>query len=100
MWTTHFAETAVQPSAEWLGSRPGRDVSGAQILNAIRKISCCGACISIKELTGLEHRMHYHRQFARHSHGSSFEANPLPELDAPRAQAAVELRVRMTAAAS
>lgn len=34
--------------------------------------------------------MHYHRHFARHSHGSSFEANPLPELEAPRAQAAVD----------
>ena len=34
--------------------------------------------------------MHYHRQFARHSHGSSFEANPLPELEAPCAQAAVD----------
>lgn len=33
--------------------------------------------------------MHDDRQFARHGHGSPFEANPLPELEAPRAQAAV-----------
>lgn len=38
MWTTHFAESAVQ-FHQRIGSapRPGRDVSGAQILNTIRK---------------------------------------------------------------
>jgi hypothetical protein len=44
---------------------------------------------SVKQLAGFKHRMHYYRQFARHSHGSSFEADPLPELQTPRAQSAV-----------
>lgn len=37
MWTTHFAESAVQPHQR-IGSAhvPGRDASGVQILNAIR----------------------------------------------------------------
>jgi hypothetical protein len=38
-----------------------------------------GSSIRIKKLAGLEHRMHYYRQFACHGHGGSFEANPLPE---------------------
>ena len=50
---------------------------------------CCGSRIRIKQLAGLKHRMHYNRQFARHGHGSSFEANSLPELQTPRAQSAV-----------
>jgi hypothetical protein len=33
--------------------------------------------------------VHYYRQFARYSHGSSFEADPLPELQTPRAHSAV-----------
>ncbi len=42
--------------------------------------------------------MHYHRQFACHSHGSSFEADPLPELQTHvRRVLWVELRVRITA---
>ena len=50
---------------------------------------CGGSGIWIKQFAGFEHRMHYHRQFACHSHGSSFEADPLPELQTPRAQSAV-----------
>lgn len=50
---------------------------------------CGGSGIRIEQLAGLKHRMHYHRQFACHSHGSSFEADPLPELPSPRAQSAV-----------
>lgn len=49
----------------------------------------CGSCIRIKELAGFKHRMHYHRQFARHSHGGSFEADPLPELETPCPQGAL-----------
>ena len=37
-----------------------------------------GSCIRVEELAGFEHRMHYHRQFERHSHGGTFEADPLP----------------------
>lgn len=43
----------------------------------------CGSCIRIEELASLEHRVHDHRQLARHGHGGSFEANPLPELMTP-----------------
>lgn len=71
------------PSTEWLSLRPGRDVSGAQILNAIHQLSCRGSCIRIEELAGLEHRMHDHGQFARDSDGGSFEAEPLPESETP-----------------
>jgi hypothetical protein len=38
-----------------------------------------GSGIRIEELAGLEHCMHYYRQFARHGHGSPFEADPLAE---------------------
>ena len=50
---------------------------------------CGDSGIRIEEFTSLKHRMHYNRQFARHGHGSSFEADPLPELQTPRAQSAV-----------
>ena len=50
---------------------------------------CGGSGIRIEEFASLKHRMHYNRQFARHGHGSSFEADPLPELQTPRAQSAV-----------
>jgi hypothetical protein len=50
---------------------------------------CGGSRIRIEELTSLKHRMHYNGQFARHGHGSSFEADPLSELQTPRAQSAV-----------
>ena len=50
---------------------------------------CSGSGIRIEEFASLEHRMHYNRQFARHGHGSSFEADPLSELPTPRAQSAV-----------
>lgn len=49
----------------------------------------CGSRTRIKELTGFKHRVHYHRQFARHSHSSSFEADPLPQLKSPCAQGAL-----------
>jgi hypothetical protein len=50
---------------------------------------CDGSGIRIEEFTSLKHRMHNNRQLARHRHGSSFEADPLPELQTPRAQSAV-----------
>ena len=51
---------------------------------------CGGSGIRIKQLACFEHRMHYYREFARHCHGSSFEADPLPEVQTPRAQSAVD----------
>jgi hypothetical protein len=50
---------------------------------------CDSAGIRIEEFASLKHRMHNNRQLARHGHGSSFEADPLPELQTPRAQTAV-----------
>ena len=50
---------------------------------------CGGSGIRIEEFASLKHRMHYYRQFARYSYGSSFEADPLPELPTPCAQSAV-----------
>ena len=50
---------------------------------------CGGSSVRIEEFASLKHRMHYNRQFARHGHGSSFEADPLSELQTPRAQSAV-----------
>lgn len=43
----------------------------------------CGSRIRIKELTSLQHCVHDHRKFTRHSHGGSFEAYPFPELKPP-----------------
>jgi hypothetical protein len=50
---------------------------------------CDGSGIRIEEFTSLKHRKHDNRQLARHSHGSSFEADSLPKLQTPRAQSAV-----------
>ena len=50
---------------------------------------CNGSGIRIEQFAGLKHRMHYYRKFARHSDGSSFEADPLSELQTPCAQSAV-----------
>jgi len=86
---TLLSQHSATASAEWLGSRPGRDTlrrSGSE-----RYPDLCGSSsIRIKQLAGFKHRMHYYRQFARHSHGSSFEADPLPELQPPRAEGAVD----------
>ena len=50
---------------------------------------CDGAGIRIEEFASLKHRMHDNRPLARHGYGSSFEADPLLELQTPRAQSAV-----------
>src|SRR5262249_46113876 len=50
----------------------------------------CGvSSVRIEEFAILKLRMLYTRQFARHGHGSSFEADPLPEPQTPRAQSAI-----------
>lgn len=76
-------------STEWLCPRPGRDASSAQILNAIPWMSRCLSGLRIEKFTSLEHRMHDHRQFACHRHCRSFESDPLPQSDAPSAQAII-----------
>ena len=88
MWTTHFAESAVQQhqrngSAHVPAGTPWR--SGSERDRGL----CGGSGIRIEEFASLKHRMHYNRQFARHGHGSSFEADPLSELQTPCAQSAV-----------
>ena len=88
MWTTHFAESAVQQhhrngSAHVPAGTPWR--SGSERYREL----CGGSGIRVEEFAALKHRMHYNRQFARHGHGSSFEADPLSELPTPRAQSAV-----------
>src|SRR5215471_16031360 len=47
-----------------------------------------GSSTGIEQLAGLKHRMHYYRELTRYGHGSSFEAEPLPELQTPCAQRA------------
>lgn len=100
MWTTHFAEATVQHISGMarLTSRQGR----LRRLSSERDRDLCGGSgIRVKQLAGLKHRMHYYCQFAGHSYGSSFAADPLSKLQTPCAQRAVSrLRVRMTAAAS
>ena len=88
MWTTHFTESAVQQHQR-NGSAHDRQGhlrrSGSERYWDLRG----GSGIRIEEFASLKHRMHYNRQFARHGHGSSFEADPLPKLQTPRAQSAV-----------
>src|ERR1700761_5938642 len=50
---------------------------------------CDGAGIRVEEFASLKHRMHNNRQLARYGNGGSFQADPLPELQTPRAQSAV-----------
>ena len=88
MWTTHFAESAVQQhqrngSAHVPAGTPWR--SGSERYRDL----CDGSGVRIEEFASLKHRMHNNRQLARHGHGGSFEADPLPELQTPRAQSAV-----------
>ena len=86
MWTTHFAEPAVHPIKR-NGSPhvPAGTSRPVQRLNVILKASRCrsGAGGSVEQLAGLEHRMHHHRQFARHGNGRSLEAHSFPKFDAP-----------------
>src|SRR6516165_5278530 len=44
MWTTQFAESAsATASTEWLGSRPGRDTLGVRVLNVIGTYAAASA---------------------------------------------------------
>ena len=81
-------ESAVQQhqrngSAHVPAGTPGR--SGSERYRDL----CDGSGVRIEEFASLKHRMHNNRQLARHGYGGSFEADPLPELQTPRAQSAV-----------
>ena len=78
MWTTHFAETAVQPH-----QRNGSAHVPAGTLQALSfepyLVLCCHGHSGgwIEELSGLEHGVHDDSQLSRDGYGSSFEADPL-----------------------
>lgn len=76
MWTTHSAETAMQPH-----QRNGSAHVPAGTLQALSyeryQILCRHARSRIEELSGFQHGVHDDSQLSRDGHGSSFEADPL-----------------------
>ena len=100
MWTTHLLNqqcNSISGMAR-LTSRQGHlRRSGSEAIGTY----AAAPAVRIEHLAGLKHRMHCNRQFARHGHGSSFEADSLRSFRPHvRSVLSVELRVRMTAAAS
>lgn len=90
MWTTHSAEPAVHPiKRNGSAHVPAGTSQRARGPNAMPRLSRCGAGGPIEELTGLQHRVHRHGQFAGYGNSSSFEADPLAEFEAPCPQGAV-----------
>ena len=78
----HSAETAMQPH-----QRNGSAQVLVETLHALsfkRYSMLCGHCHScggIEGLSGLEHGVHDDRKLSCDSHSSSFETDPLPELN-------------------
>src|SRR6478609_4717012 len=101
MWTTHFAgDSSATASAEWLGSRPGRDTLGIQVPNAIGTYAAAPAfglksspVLSIVCIITASVRATATAAVLKPILSRSFRAH------VPRVLS-VELRVRMTAAAS
>src|SRR5271167_1540280 len=101
MWTTHFAESAsATASTEWLGSRPGRDTLGVQLLNAIGTYAAVPAfglnsspVLSIVCIITASLRATATAALLKPILSRSFRPHV-------RRVLSVELRVRMTAAAS
>ena len=88
-WTTHSVELTVQHQQRNSSApRPDRTFQALRS-RALCGTLCCKPGIRIKEFTVLEHRVHDHRQLAGHSHGSSFKADALLELEPPSPEAAV-----------
>ena len=86
MWTTHFAEPAVHPiKRNGSPDVPAGTSRRVQRRTVILQASGCRANAggSVKQLAGLEHGMHHHRQLARHGDGRSLEAHSFPKSDAP-----------------
>ncbi|TDQ14561.1 hypothetical protein DEV91_1383 [Phyllobacterium brassicacearum] len=82
MWTTHSAETAMQPHQRNGSAHVPAGTFRRSDVERYADLGC-GSRIRIKELTSLQHCVHDHRKFTRHSHGGSFEAYPFPELKPP-----------------
>jgi hypothetical protein len=104
MWTTHFAEPAVHPiKRNGSPDVPAGTSRRVQRRTVILQASGCrdNAGGSVKQLAGLAHGMHHHRQLARHGDGRSLEAHSSRSLT-PQARSVLsaELRVKMTVAAS
>jgi hypothetical protein len=102
MWTTHSAGSAVHPiKRNGSAHVPAGPSQRAQSLNAILKSSSGCSYAPVEEGAGLEHRVHDHGEFPRHSNGGPLEADPLRSLRPHlRSPLSAELRVRMTVAAS
>ena len=62
----------------------------AQRLNAVLERSSRCANSPVEDRAGCPHRVHRDRQLLGLGNGSALEANPLPEFEAPGAQAAVD----------
>ena len=80
----------------------GLDVSMKETSVSIRRAGeriwrADGSGVRIEEFASLKHRMHNNRQLARHGHGGSFEADPLPELQTPSSQPDIGARTAFTA---
>ena len=89
MWTTHFAEiSSATASAEWLGSRPGRDTLGVQVLNAIGTYAAAPA-FGLNSSPVLSIVCIITASLRATATAALFEADFLPELQTPRAQSAV-----------
>jgi hypothetical protein len=90
MWTPHSAASAVHPiKRNGSAHVPAGTSQRAQRLNAFLNRSGGCADAPVEEGAGLEHRGHDDGEFPRHRNGCPLEANPLPELKAPSAQAAL-----------
>ena len=90
MWTPHSAASAVHPiKRNGSAHVPAGTSQRAQSLNAI--LNRLGGCADapVEDGAGLEHRVHENSEFPRHGNGRPLEANSLPELKAPSAQAAL-----------
>jgi len=85
MWTTHSAETAMQPH-----KRDGSahvPAGTLQVFEPYLMLCCyCHSCGWVEELSGLEHGVHDDRKLSCDSYSCSFEADPVPELKAPCSQ--------------
>src|SRR5215212_3942162 len=87
MWTPHSAGSAVHPiKRNGSAHVPAGTSQRAQSLNAILKRSSRGSNAPVEEGAGLEHCVHDHGEFPRHSNGGALEADPLPKLEAPSPQ--------------
>jgi hypothetical protein len=87
LWTPHSAGSAVHPNRRNGSAHvPAGTSQRAQNLNTILNPSSGCANSSVEEGAGLEHRVHDHGEFPRHSSGCPLEADQLPQPEAPSPQ--------------